>query len=745
MASKSILVLAFLLILSTSLFSQNGIIITEIMFDVPSDLAGDANGDGARGSRSDEFVEIYNSGTEAVDISAYQIIEREGIPVFTFPINTVLNPGQFAVVFGAVGTAGFGSHIPEGTLLFAVNEGTDENVGFNNGDGKSNLSNSRDRVMLVDVLLADTLQEVYWGGSSSNPMFPLSSKGIKLLTPNTVSSDSIAGSIGQSVALDPEGSNLWEMHTILTGEAENFFSPGLRAVEATGPPPATLILSEIMFDVPQDEAGDANGDGTRGSRSDEFVEIYNEGIVAVDVSGFQLLDREGIPIFTFPDGTEIEPEQFAVVFGAVGSSGFGELPPNSLYFAAQESDENVGFDNGSGKSNLSNGGDAILLINPAVADTVAEVYWGDAAPRSSKALFLGAPNTITGESISGSIRQAVTRKVEDPLWDLHTVVSADTNSYFSPGSNASKTAIPITGDLIITEVQFDVPSDLPGDANGDGVRGSRSDEFIELYNRGSSTINLEGYQIIEENGIAVFTFPSGASIEPNQFAVVFGAIGSAGYGAHIPAGTALFAVQESDENVGFDNGSGKSNLSSSGDLVALVNPAASDTLMEVYWGDANPLTSNAILLAFPNTVGGADLSGSSINQSVTHPLDSDKWGLHSTIANDPESLWSPGLDVIVTSVDDEFNIVNGFNLEQNYPNPFNPSTKISFSLSKTEKVSLSIYDVLGRKVAVLINNEQFAQGNHLVTFTPSSLASGIYFFTLKLSKDSITKKMIYIK
>lgn len=739
--------LLFLLVIlfsvTTPVFAQGGIEITEIMFDVPADAAGDANGDGTRGSRSDEFIEFYNSSSEPIDMSGFQIIEREGIVVYSFPVGTELQPAQFAVVFGAVGTAGFGANLPADALYFAVNEGVDENVGFDNGNGKSNFSNSADRVMLVNPLFADTLAEIMWGGDTDRPVEALSDKGIKLIKPYTLVSDSIAGPIGESVTRDLDASNLWERHTILTGDENLFFSPGAKAVESNEPPPMPVIITEIMFDVPQDEAGDANGDGVRGSRSDEFVEIYNEGDIAVDLTGFQLLDREGIVIYSFPDGESINPGQFAVVFGAVGSAGFGEnFPPDALLFALHESDDDVGFSNGD-KSNLSNSGDAVLLVNSISADTLVEVYWGSAEPQTETAIYLGPPNTVVGDTISGSIRQSVTRKIDNTLWGLHTVVSSDTNSLFSPGSNASRSPQTIVGDLIITEVLFDPPGDdIAGDANGDGVRGSRSDEFVEFYNRGSSSIDISNYQILGDGGDTLFTFPDGSVLGPNQFGVVFGAVGSAGYGNHIPVNTLLFAVHESDDNVGFE-GSGSSNLSSSGALISIYNPANSETMMEVYWGDAAPLSPDAIYLGFPNSITGNDLSGS-VDQSITHTLNSDKWDLHTIVSGVEDFYFSPGSDPQPTGVKDDATQPQDFRLLQNYPNPFNPSTVISFSLPSEFKTTLKVYNILGQHVKTLVNNKLTA-GLHQVEFDASSLSSGIYIYQLVSGKFVSSKKMVLLK
>ncbi len=83
---------------------------------------------------------------------------------------------------------------------------------------------------------------------------------------------------------------------------------------------------------------------------------------------------------------------------------------------------------------------------------------------------------------------------------------------------------------------------------------------------------------------------------------------------------------------------------------------------------------------------------------------------------------------------------NDYSIEQNYPNPFNPSTTINFSLPKTGKVVLEIYNVLGEKVTTLINNDLTA-GYHSVNFNGSSLASGVYIYRLQSGNYTQAKKM----
>ena len=82
---------------------------------------------------------------------------------------------------------------------------------------------------------------------------------------------------------------------------------------------------------------------------------------------------------------------------------------------------------------------------------------------------------------------------------------------------------------------------------------------------------------------------------------------------------------------------------------------------------------------------------------------------------------------------------------QNYPNPFNPSTRIRFTLKEQGLVRLNIYNILGERVAQLVNTELNA-GTHEVMFDASRLASGVYFYSLDVQdKFFDVKKMILLK
>ena len=98
-----------------------------------------------------------------------------------------------------------------------------------------------------------------------------------------------------------------------------------------------------------------------------------------------------------------------------------------------------------------------------------------------------------------------------------------------------------------------------------------------------------------------------------------------------------------------------------------------------------------------------------------------------------------------TSVQNGYeNIPQEFVLYQNYPNPFNPTTTICFSLLKREYVTLKIFDILGKEIALLVDEERNA-GEYSLQFNPGYLTSGIYFYQLNAGGNIQTKKMILLK
>lgn len=114
-------------------------------------------------------------------------------------------------------------------------------------------------------------------------------------------------------------------------------------------------------------------------------------------------------------------------------------------------------------------------------------------------------------------------------------------------------------------------------------------------------------------------------------------------------------------------------------------------------------------------------------------------------------LWVAGGDGIIlknrgiiSGISSSANQTTDYSLSQNYPNPFNPTTTISFSIPTTAKITLSIFDVNGRKLETLIN-EQKSPGNYEVEFDGSNFSSGTYFYKITVGEFTETKRMVLIK
>ena len=107
------------------------------------------------------------------------------------------------------------------------------------------------------------------------------------------------------------------------------------------------------------------------------------------------------------------------------------------------------------------------------------------------------------------------------------------------------------------------------------------------------------------------------------------------------------------------------------------------------------------------------------------------------------SLFTDNLSATSISGNSEI-VPDAFKLSQNYPNPFNPVTKINFGLPSTEFVKLTVFDITGRVVDVLVNQSLDA-GSYEFTFDATNLTSGMYFYRLDAGAFSETKKMMLIK
>ena len=180
----------------------------------------------------------------------------------------------------------------------------------------------------------------------------------------------------------------------------------------------------------------------------------------------------------------------------------------------------------------------------------------------------------------------------------------------------------------------------------------------------------------------------------------------------------------------------------------------------LWWnGVSAPPTPSGSNLTISIPLGDSTASGGGIGSTDNFPdlgrvlakCDIAEIIVYDTVLSDPdqstiEKYLSNKYNITVTGVEDSQNknIPESYTLYQNYPNPFNPSTTIKYSIPQASFVTLNIYDILGREVTSLVNEEKTA-GSYQVQFDARLLASGVYFYKIQAGSYIQTKKMILLR
>jgi hypothetical protein len=283
------------------------------------------------------------------------------------------------------------------------------------------------------------------------------------------------------------------------------------------------------------------------------------------------------------------------------------------------------------------------------------------------------------------------------------VESTDLSINIRAGDNVVATFVPSSNqaDIVINEIMY----------NADATQ--ESDDWIELYNPGSSSVNLAGWVLKDEDDDHAFILPEGAVLNPNGYLVL--AKDRAEFEAIYPEMNNLIG------DIGFG-------FSGNSDEVRLFNPDG-ELVDSVLYDDETP---------WPTEADGIGYSLELIDASTDNSIASN-WRASS------HYLGSPGLENGQSvSINGDSEVPAEIELLQNYPNPFNPSTTISFSIPKASNVRINIYSVSGQLVATLI--DEFVQtGRYRVRWDASNQASGVYFYTLNVGEERFLKKMVLIK
>ena len=665
--------------------AQQALIFNEILADPASDDPGDSNGDGTRSSSEDEFVELANVSADTLDLTGWMLGDDEAIN-FTFPAGYKLPPRHLIVVFGGGDVTGVDGY--DADLLSTRVFSADSTVG--NG-----LANGGEYVVLKSP---DGSADAYAAYGSKVGLGAPATAATDGITFEYGTDITVAANADEAVTRSPDGNTTdaepWVLHSSVSSA---LFSPGQTvngvSVIPKPPPTLTVIINEVLADPPSGDPGDANGDGTRSSSQDEFVELANVSSDPVDLSGWMLGDDEAVN-FTFPDGYIMAPRSFLVVFGGGDVTGVEGYDADPLVTRVFSADSTIG-------NGIANGGEIVLLHSPDGSYDTWLAY-------GSKAGTGGPPNSDDYEvqidvAAAANADNSITRypdgniNIVDPFVQHLTVA----NAAFSPNTTIDgRTTVPppqpqLT--IVINEVLADATG--AGDANGDGVINATEDQFIEIVNTSEDdAVDLGGWRVGDEGGLT-FTFPAGYMLAPQAMVAVFGGgdvSNAPGYSAD-PMTTRVFAA----------SGSLGDGMDASGDFAIV---ASSDGSYDSYVafgskvGTGDPVVTDASGEEWEFAIGtaaAADQQSSLTRNPDGNFLAQDPFVLHTSVS---ETAYSPAQTVdALNSLDDFVNV----------PHPWGTGHALHFTWWERDRVEI-------RDAAALFPL-QMDQGTIELWFRPDSV------------------------
>ena len=502
---------------TTRPFLNYPLFISEVLADPPEGSAGDANRDGRYDPHKDEFIELYNAGSRPISLAGWRLGDAGSLSdYFRFPRDAIIEPGSYVVLFGGGRPSGFTGPVytDDGTI----------------GDG---LTDSGESIHLINDYgnEAAFLYQSTWPDDQSLVRTP--PDGDTFVPHKTASPTEAPFSPGHAPDDEPETPKAPE-----TPEPKTPSEPT---------PTHALFISEVLADPPSGAAGDANQDGQRDGYEDEFIELYNADTNPISLAGWRLGDSTSPDThFQFPRDAVIEPDSYVVLFGGGNPSGF-TVP--------------IYTDDGRIGNGLTNGGENIQLIDDA-GNTIAVVSYDD-WPKD----------------------QSIVRAPPDGDAFVPHKTASPTEAPFSPGRAAEdepetpealETPEPKTPSepiptyaLFISEVLADPPLGAAGNANQDGQRDGYEDEFIELYNADSTSVDISGWRLGDSTSPDThFQFPRDTVIEPYSYVVLFGGGNPSGF---------TIPVYTDDGRIG--NG-----LTNSGEHIQLIDDAG-NTIAVVSYDD----------------------------------------------------------------------------------------------------------------------------------------------------------------
>lgn len=241
------------------------------------------------------------------------------------------------------------------------------------------------------------------------------------------------------------------------------------------------------------------------------------------------------------------------------------------------------------------------------------------------------------------------------------------------------------------------------------------EDWIEFYNNSDQNIDISGWYFSDSDDAHQFIFPEGTNLAADDYLV-------------LTREDSLFSILFPDvQNKIGDMDFG---LSGDGELIRLFD--SNGTIVdELTYNDKSPWPLKA--------------DGEGATLSLTNPGFDNSKGENWAASSSHGTPGQPNLDVAVHNEEEMINeLPKNISLSQNYPNPFNPVTTINYALDKPSRVLIRVYDITGRLVSVLID-ENKAAGNFNVSWNASGFSSGVYFYTLEAHGQKVSKRLTLIK
>jgi len=362
--------------------------------------------------------------------------------------------------------------------------------------------------------------------------------------------------------------------------------------------------------------------------------------------------------------------------------------------------------------------------------------------------------------------------------------SIATSGLISTGS------LPPNSNLVINEIHADPANDLSGDANNDGTTDSGDDEFVEIINAGTSSIDISGYTLSDNTGVR-FTFPAGTSLSPNTAAVVFGGgtpngipglvftgfrglnnggdvvalgddqgsvVAAVRYGSGAIVDES--AVRNPDIDGAFDAHSEASPTSElfspgrtldGGELpVELTSFTAvrdgQDAVLR--WATASETNNSGFAvqqrrngtfheIAFVDGAGTTDRA-----QQYAHRVSALDAGTHTfrlaQVDLDGTTAPSPSVEVTIP-------LAQSFALTAAYPNPFRSTARLALEVKETQEVSVTLYNMLGQRIRSVFDGTVQAGTPQTLSIDGSDLSSGVYVYRVQGRTFSATRQVALVK